>query len=123
MVKKHGIVKSFSYAFSGLGLALKEESNFKIHFIATLFVIFLGYFLDISATEWIFLTLVTGLVYISELFNTAIETTVDLASNEVSEKAKVAKDVSAAAVLLTSIVAFIVGVLIFLPKILFLLGL
>ena len=67
--------------------------------------------------EWIACIILFGLVISLELINTAIETTVDIAMPEKNEKAKLAKDVAAGAVLMSAIMAIVVGLIIFLPKI------
>lgn len=118
--KKQGIKKlisSFKYAINGINTAFKEEQNMKIHVLAISVVIVLGVILKISKIEWIICLILFGMVVSAELFNTAIETTVDLAMPEKNEKAKIAKDVSAGAVLITAITAAIIGIIIFIPKI------
>lgn len=77
----------------------------------------LGIVLKISVSEWFNLIVVIAFVLILELINTAVEAMVDMISPEIQEKAKIAKDVSAGAVLISSIAAFLVGAIIFLPKI------
>ena len=114
--KKH-IINSFRYAFNGIYLALKKERNLKIHFIIMLLVIIAGIILKISTFEWIICVMLFDLVISLELINTAIETTVDIAMPEINEKAKIAKDVSAGAVLVVAISAVIIGLIIFVPKI------
>ena len=80
-------------------------------------VIILSAILKISVTEWIICLILFALVISAELFNTAIETTVDLAMPEKNDKAKLAKDVSAAAVLVIELSSAIIGLIIFVPKI------
>ena len=83
-----------------------------------IFVIIFGIVLKISKIEWIICIVLFGLVISSELMNTAIENTVDLITMEKNPKAKIAKDVAAGAVLVNAITSAIIGLLIFLPKIL-----
>lgn len=83
-----------------------------------LFVIIFGFWLNISITEWCICITLFGLVISLELVNTAIETVVDIAMPEKNEKAKKAKDISAAAVLISALASAIIGVIIFIPKIL-----
>lgn len=116
-LKKKHIINSFKYAFNGIYLALKNEKNLKFHFIIMLLVIIAGFIFQISASEWIICIILFGLVISLELINTAIETTVDIAMPEINEKAKIAKDVAAGAVLIIAIAAVIVGLIIFIPKI------
>lgn len=78
----------------------------------------MGVIFKISKIEWIILTILFSIVISGELFNTAIETVVDIASPEKNDKAKLAKDISAGAVLVLTIGSLIIGIIIFLPKIL-----
>lgn len=116
-VKPKKIVNSFKYAICGIITGFKEEKNMKIHVLAVIIVIILGITLKINKTEWIICLILFGIVISAELFNTAIETVVDIAMPEINEKAKIAKDVSAGAVLIQAIIAAIIGIIIFAPKI------
>lgn len=111
------IVDSFKYAICGIITGFKEERNMKIHTLAVIIVVILGITLKISKTEWIICLMLFGIVISAELFNTAIETVVDIAMPEINEKAKIAKDVSAGAVLIQAIISAIIGIIIFAPKI------
>jgi diacylglycerol kinase len=117
MGHNHPIVKSFKYAFEGLSTALKQEPNMRFHFVVGFIAIVLGFIVKLNPTEWAILTLTISIVVILELLNTTIEELVDLASPSIHPKAKIAKDVAAAAVLWSSFAAIIVGCLLFLPKI------
>ncbi len=117
MKKKKSLIYSFYYAGRGIISALKEERNLKIHIGIMLLVILVGFYFKISMAEWIICIILFGLVISLELVNTAIETTVDIAMPEKNEKAKIAKDVSAGAVLVAAIVSVIIGLMIFIPKI------
>ena len=117
MKKEKNIINSFKYAFEGIFTALKAEKNMKIHFIIMILVIILGIILKISRIEWIICIILFGFVISLELINTAIENTVDLITQEKNPKAKIAKDVSAGAVLIAAITAVVVGFIIFVPKI------
>lgn len=108
-------VLSFRYAFEGLVAALKEEPNLKFHFLAGLLVIILSIFLNISKSDWIIIIILIGFVIAVELTNTAIEAVVDHIIQKEHPGAKLAKDISAGAVLVSAITSAIVGVLIFLP--------
>ncbi len=116
-VKTKKLVNSFKYAGEGIISSLKTERNMKIHFFIMILVIIAGFVLKISAFEWIICIILFGLVIGSELFNTAIEETVDLAMPYRNDKAKLAKDISASAVLVIAISSAIIGTIIFLPKI------
>ncbi len=116
MLKKR--IQSFKYAFAGIGHFAKSEPNAIIHLLAAITVIALGYFYSISTTEWCLVIFAIGMVLGAEAFNTAIEYLTDLVSPDYNELAGKAKDVAAAAVLIMAITAAIIGVIIFLPKIL-----
>lgn len=116
-VKTKKLVNSFKYAGEGIISSLKTERNMKIHFFIMILVIIAGFVLNISTFEWIICIILFGLVIGSELFNTAIEETVDLAMPYRNDKAKLAKDISASAVLVIAISSAIIGTIIFLPKI------
>ena len=111
------IINSFKYAIEGFISSFKTERNMKIHVLAMAVVVALGFYFKLNSIEWCFITTAIALVIGSELLNTAIETIVDMVSPEKNPKAKLAKDISAAAVLAFAIGAFIVGTLIFIPKI------
>jgi diacylglycerol kinase len=110
-------LKSFSYAFKGLSILFKTQANARIHLLALGIVVVAGFFFNLSISEWCLCSLCIGMVLAAEAVNTTIETIVDLVSPDYHPLAGRAKDVAAAAVLLTAISAAIVGVLIFLPKI------
>ena len=124
-LKKKGfkrLFKSFTYAFEGLKYAFKYEQNILVHSLATILVIIAGIFFKISLMEWLIITLIIGLVIATELINTSIEATIDLITQETHPLAKIAKDTAAAAVLIFGLAAIIIALIIFLPKILILIG-
>jgi len=108
----------FSHAFRGLYVFYKTTRNLKIHLFIAILVIFLGFYLSVSVYEWFALIFSIMFVLVSEAFNTAIEIDMDLTSPEYHPHARDTKDVSAGAVLLASFGAIIVGLIIFVPKIL-----
>lgn len=110
-------INSFKYPISGLGYAYRNEQNLAVDVGVAAIVIILGIIFKISMTEWAILSLTVGLVISLELVNTAIEAVVDLVTEKYHPLAKVAKDTSAAAVLILAIVSIIEGIIIFLPKI------
>lgn len=116
-MKNKKLINSFKYAFKGIGSSLKSERNMKIHFAMMVLVIIAGIFLNISIWEWITCFILFGLVISLEMVNTAIEIVVDMVSPEYNLKAGHVKDIAAGAVLVNAIVALIVGLLIFFPKI------
>ena len=109
------LLTSFKCAFSGVWHAVRTQRNARIHLVIALAVIVLGFWLGLSRTEWAIIALTIGMVLAAESFNTVAEAVVDLATAEYHPLAKIAKDVSAGAVLLMSITAVIVGVLILGP--------
>jgi len=110
-------IRSFRYAFAGLNHFLSSQHNAIIHLFLTIIVFAAALFFDISKMETIALVVVTGFVWAAELFNTAIEKLSDLISEEFHPGIKFIKDASAAAVLISAIVALLVGMIIFIPKI------
>ena len=90
----------------------------KVHILIMLLVIIAGIILEISQTEWCICITLFAIVISAELFNTAIETVVDMITKEKNEKAKLAKDISAGAVVVVAIAAAIIGLIIFVPKVL-----
>ncbi len=118
--KQKGIKKfinSFSYPIKGLRYAYKNEQNLAVDVGIALLVVIFGFLFRINKYEWAILVLTIGLVISCELINTAIEAVVDLVTEEYHPLAKVAKDTSAAAVLVFALVAIVVGLIIFVPKI------
>ena len=111
------LINSFTYAIMGIKSAIKTEQNMKIHLLIMEIVILMALILNISFNEWLIVLICFMVVISSELFNTALEKCVDLASPNKNEIAKLAKDISAGAVLITAIFAAIIGIIIFLPKI------
>lgn len=116
---KKSLKNSFKYAFEGIKTTFQTEKNMKIHIAIMIFVIILGFLLKISSLEWIACLILFALVISAEMFNTVIETTVDLITKEKNELAKKAKDIAAGAVLVTAIFSAIIGLIIFVPKIIF----
>lgn len=115
---EHTTKKSFTYAFQGLHTAVKNEPNFRIHIFFAVLALTLGIILKLEVLEWMFLTFTIFYVLTLELLNTVLEAIVNLVSPEVNQFAKIAKDVSAACVLLAAGMSIIVGIVLFLPKIL-----
>ncbi len=109
---------SFKYAFNGIKKLFITQHNSRIHLTIVLLVIIAGFFFHISKAEWFVVMIVTGLVFTAELFNSAIESVVDLISPEYHKKAENAKDYAAGAVLIAAIISAIAGLIIFAPKLL-----
>ena len=110
-------IRSFGYAFNGLKILIQEEHNSRIHLLAAITVVASGFYFDLSRIEWVFVTFAIGLVFAFEIINSAIEGVADFISPEKHQAIKKIKDLSAAAVLVSAITAFIIGIIVFLPKI------
>lgn len=108
-------LRSFGFAVRGLVYVVRTQSNARVHLVATLFVVGLGFWLRLSFLEWALVAAAIGLVWMAEAFNTAIEAVVDLVSPERHPLAKAAKDVAAGAVLVAALFAVTVGALVFIP--------
>lgn len=122
-MKKDPLYKSFGYAFQGIFNTIRTERNIKIHCAAAILVTIFGIWLQISKTEWMICFVLFGLILALELVNTAVEATVDLFTEERKPLAKKAKDAAAGAVLIAAIFAAVIGILIFIPKLLEVAGL
>ncbi len=109
-------ILSFKYAFQGLKDLFTTQDNAKIHALMMVLSVVLGWFLQLSTTEWCFIIFAISSVLAAEAFNTALEHITDLVSPEHHELAGRTKDAAAGGVLLTAIGAAIVGIIIFLPK-------
>ncbi len=108
-------LKSFTFAWKGILTCAGHEQNITFHLIAAIAVVAAGFFFNITHTEWMVVMLCIGTVISAELFNSAIERLVDLVSPEWQKIAGEVKDIAAGAVLVTAIVAAIVGLIVFLP--------
>lgn len=115
--KLKNFIKSFKYAIDGICLSIKFERNVKIHIIIMFLVIIAGFIFKINKYEWIVCIVCFAIVIGGELFNTAIERIVNVIIPYKDDKAKNIKDISAGAVLVLAIGAFIIGLIIFVPKI------
>lgn len=117
MIHHRKLADSFRYAFAGLWLAISENQNLRIHFVAACIVAILGVVFRIDSFELGILGLTILLVIAAEMVNTSIEEVVDLVTSEHRQDAKRAKDVAAGMVLVTATGAIIIGLLIFIPHI------
>lgn len=120
---KDPFYKSLGYAISGIIQCIQKERNIKIHLVFMFLVIICGFLFRLSITEWLVCILLFGLVISLELVNTAIEAVVDLCTQEYHPLAKIAKDTAAGAVLISAIASVVIGLIIFVPKILSLVNL
>lgn len=119
---KKRLTNSFKYAFEGILQAYVGEQNLKIHTVIAVLVIIFGFILKISYTEWLVCLVLIGLVLMAEFFNTSIEYLVDLASPEIHPLAKATKDTASAGVLMMAIISSIIGLIIFVPKLISFIG-
>ena len=111
------IITSFKVAFDGVLYALRKNRNMRIHFAVAILVILLSLLFHVNPYQIGILGIVILLVIVTEMINTSFEEVVDLITNEHREEAKVAKDVAAGMVFVTSIGAVIMGLIIFVPYI------
>lgn len=112
---------SFKYAFKGIGVAFKTQTNMRIHVFLFLLVIAAGLFFSISTAEWLIIIAVSGLVLSLEVLNTAAEFFLDKYYPDYAEDIGKVKDLTAGAVLIAAIFAALAGLIIFIPKIISLL--
>lgn len=113
MKNKKSILNAFGVAFKGIKYCVVNERNIKIHIVAGLLVLILGWYLGVSSLEWGILILTITLVISLEMVNTAIETVVDMLTTKYHPLAKVAKDVAAGAVLVAALGSLVIGAVIF----------
>ncbi|MGN6249147.1 MAG: diacylglycerol kinase family protein [Ginsengibacter sp.] len=111
------VIKSFGWAFSGLKDCILHEKNFRIQYVLAIIVVIAGFFLGLSSIEWAIILLCFAVVLSFEIINSAIEKLCDLVCPDFNLVIKKVKDMSASAVLLSAIITFIIGCIIFLPKI------
>jgi diacylglycerol kinase len=108
--RRHGVAASFGYAFAGLAAAWRTQRNLRIHVLLAVAVVAAGLLLRLAPLGWGIVALAIGLVVAAELFNTALEAAVDLASPQDHPLAKRAKDVAAAGVLVAALASTAAGV-------------
>ena len=117
-----GRLNSFKHAFRGIAWVIRTQHNMWIHLVIGSIAVLFAWIWDFSRAEWLILILTIGAVLITEMINSAIEESIDLMSPEYHIHAKRAKDASAGAVLLTCIMAVMIGIILFLPKLLICIG-
>ncbi|MFZ3578641.1 diacylglycerol kinase family protein [Virgibacillus sp. DJP39] len=106
----------FSYAWNGLIEMVKKERNFRLHLAAAIVVVLAGLLTKLSTVEWAIIFLAIGLVLVTETTNSAIEKLIDYLKPEIHPSAKVIKDIAAGAVLIAAVTAFVIGCVLFIPK-------
>ena len=115
-------LKSFSYAFAGLKVLMRDEHNAWIHTAAAICAVAAGLLLHISRVEWLAVFIVIGMVFAAEIFNSSVERIADFLTTEYDERIGKIKDLAAAAVLVCAITAVAVALFIFVPKVVALLA-
>lgn len=108
-----GFLRSFLYALQGLRASFSEQRNLKVQTLVALITVGAGFYFSITSTEWCIILLTIGLVLGLEMINTSIESLVDLVTLERKPLAGKIKDIAAGAVLAASVMALIIGVIIF----------
>ena len=111
------VLKSFLFALHGLKDCLFHEKNFRIQFVIALLVTVAGFFFLLNILEWVIILICFAVVLGFEIINSAIEKLCDLVCPTFNQTIKKVKDMSASAVLFSAIISFIIGCIIFLPKI------
>ncbi len=110
-------IKSFTFAIRGIIRLVKHEHNARIHLVILVLVIVAGLIFKLGPYEWMAVVFASGLVFVSELFNTAIEKLADEVDPKWNERIGQVKDYAAGAVLMSALVAIIIGALVFIPGI------
>jgi undecaprenol kinase len=116
--KPYPLLKTFSFAFSGILSAIRTERNMRFHLLSSIVVLFFSFYFSLTKLEWITILFAVGGMFAFELMNTAIEKAVDLVTEQFHPLAKQAKDLAAGAVLMYAILSSVVGGIIFIPYIL-----
>ena len=111
------IISSIKNSWNGLKVAYKNEQSMYIHLTATVLLLLFSFFLKISMIQWLIVIGIIGLTLVVELLNTAIESTVDLVTEEFHPLAKVAKDTASAAEFILTLTSAIIALMIFIPRI------
>jgi diacylglycerol kinase (ATP) len=108
-------LKSFGYALQGIAFMLKTQHNAWLHGVATIAVIVLAVYCHVSASDWRWLIVAMGMVWVGETINTAVEYVCDVVSPDYNHAIKHAKDIAAGGVLIAAVASLVIGVLTFLP--------
>ena len=115
MKEKH-LLSSFSYAFQGLFYVVKTQKHMRFHFLAAILVVIICLSLKLSAQEFLLVIFAIVFVLVTEMLNTALESMINLIATNPHPLAKTTKDVAAGGVLVASVNAVIVGLVVFLPR-------
>lgn len=114
--------KSFCHAVNGIIYCIRYEHNMIIIIIAAIVVTILGFVFKISLSEWLFIISMIGSISACEMINSSIEALVDLTTQEINPLAKISKDTASSATLLLCITSLIGGLIIFVPRIIEIIG-
>jgi len=115
---KHSLFKSFKCAAKGIARVVLTQRSFRIQLLIFALTVIAGFIFHISTTEWLFILLISGMVLSLEMINTALEYIIDLVTEEYRIHAKHLKNITAGAVLVSSLIALIGGLIIFIPYLL-----
>lgn len=115
--RPHSLLVSFNYAIEGVIHVLRRERNMRVHFALATVVLVLAFAYDVTKAELMALLIAVSFVLVAEMVNTAVEEMIDLSTKGYDPRAKIAKDVAAGAVLISSVVAATIGYLIFVDRI------
>jgi undecaprenol kinase len=107
----------FTFAWNGLKEVTRTERNFRIHLFITALVLTIGFLVELNWLEWCIVIFAIGFVLVTEVTNSAIEKMIDYLNPAIHPSAKIIKDMAAGAVLIAAIIAALIGLIIFLPKI------
>lgn len=121
-MKEQNIIQSFNCAIEGFIYVVKTQRNMRIHFLIAVFILLLGIYVNFNGIELLILCGVITLVLLTEMLNTAMELIVDLVKERYHPLARIAKDISAGAVLIASINAITAGYLLFSSHLTFSIG-
>jgi diacylglycerol kinase (ATP) len=115
--RPHSLLQSFNYAIEGVIHVLRRERNMRVHFGLATVVLVLAFAYDVTKIELMVLLVAISFVLMAEMINTAVEEMIDLSTKKYDPRAKIAKDVAAGAVLISSVVAATIGYLVFVDRI------
>jgi len=106
----------FVYAFQGLAVLIKSERNFKFHLFAFICISIAGFLFKIESSEWLAILIISSIILTAEALNTAIEKLANHLHPKIHPAIKSVKDIAAASVLISSIIAVVIAGIIFLPR-------
>lgn len=112
-----GRIRGGGYAIKGAWLLLKHEPSIQVQFVLAILVTIMGFYFDITATEWMFQLLAIGLVMCTEGLNTAVENIADFVHPDYHTKIGIIKDIAAGSVFIAAVIAAVIGVIIYFPYI------